>query len=135
VVSLAGIVVPLLLGAASALFMRQQPGFFQPAIGRWHAALFLGASMSVTAFPMLARILDEKGLLSSRLGTLLLAAGSMDDVVAWCLLAVVLSSINGAPSLLILAIAGGAAYLLVMVWLGRPAFTVFARWTERDDAV
>ena len=135
VVSLAGIVVPLLLGAAAALSMRHQAGFFQPTVGAWQAALFLGASMSVTAFPMLARILDEKGLLSTRLGTLLLAAGSMDDVVAWCLLAVVLSSLNAAPSLLILAIAGGAAYVLVMVWLGRPAFAIFAGWTERDAAV
>jgi len=135
VVSSAGIVVPLLLGAVAALFLRQQPGFFNATIGRWNAALFLGASMSVTAFPMLARILDEKGLLSTRLGTLAIAAASIGDVVAWCLLAVVLASLNTAPSLLILAIAGGAVHVLVMVWLGRPAFAIFAGWTERDDAV
>ena len=135
VVSSVGIVVPLLLGAVAALLLRQQPGFFSATIGRWHAALFLGASMSVTAFPMLARILDEKGLLSTRLGTLTLAAGSIGDVVAWCLLAVVLASLNAAPSLFILAIAGGAIYVLAMVWLGRPAFAIFAGWTERDDAV
>ena len=42
-------------GCDAALFLHEQPGFFHATIGRWHAALFLGASMSVTAFPMLAR--------------------------------------------------------------------------------
>ena len=68
-VSFAGIVVPLLLGAGAALLLRAHPGFFSPTISPWNAALFLAASMSVTAFPVLARILDEKGLLSTRLGT------------------------------------------------------------------
>ena len=135
IVSFAGIVVPLLLGAGAALLLLEHPGFFNATISPSNAALFLAASMSVTAFPVLARILDEKGLLSTRLGTMLLTAGSMDDVVAWCLLAVVLASLNAAPSLVVLAIAGGAAYALVMVMVGRRAFAVFAGWTDRDDGV
>jgi Kef-type K+ transport system membrane component KefB len=51
--------------------------------------LFLGASMTITAFPMLARIIYERGLAKIRLGTLALAAASLDDGIAWCLLAIV----------------------------------------------
>jgi Kef-type K+ transport system membrane component KefB len=134
-VSSTGIVVPLALGAAAALMLRHQPDFFGPGIGPWLAALFLGASMSITAFPMLARILDEKGIATTRIGTLTLAAGSMDDVVAWCLLALLLASLKASPSLVVLAVAGGAAFAAVMITVVRPALGALARWTARDGGV
>jgi hypothetical protein len=131
VVSLAGIVVPLLLGAAAALSIdtRRASSTDRRA---WQAALFLGASMSVTAFPMLARILDEKGLLSTRLGRCCLPQ------VRWttwwrgaCWRSCV--GLNAAPAAdpghrwrSGLRARDGVA--------GRPAFAIFARWTERDGA-
>jgi Kef-type K+ transport system membrane component KefB len=114
-----GIVVPFLLGAAIAFVLRDDADFFQPGLSAWAAALFMGASMSITAFPMLARILYEKDITNTRLGVITLAAGSIDDALAWCLLAVVLASFQSSPSIAILAIGGGIAYGIFMVTVGR----------------
>ena len=56
--------------------------------------IYLGAAMSVTAFPVLARIIQERGIAGTALGTLALAAGAINDIIAWCLLGVVLASVN-----------------------------------------
>ena len=96
------------------------------------AALFLGASMCITAFPMLARILVERGLAESKLGTLALAAGAMDDVAAWCLLAVVLSTFSDDASTAALALGGGLAYAFLVLVLGT---RLFRRLGERAERV
>ena len=83
--------------------------------------LFLGAAMSITAFPMLARIIHERGLTGTTLGTLALAAGCIDDAAAWCVLAVVLASFGGGAAPAATTIAGGAAYALLVLTLGRRA--------------
>jgi K+:H+ antiporter len=134
-VSLAGIVVPFAFGAMLSIGFVEQADFFKPGISGWNAAVFMGASMSITAFPMLARIIYEKGISGTRMGTMALAAGSLDDAIAWCLLAVVLASFNSAPSIAILAIGGGLLYGLGMVFIGRRFFEFFTRWTLRDDGV
>jgi len=134
-VSGAGIVVPFTLGAMVAFSLHRQGEYFSAGISPWSAALYLGASMSITAFPMLARILYEKGIAGTRLGTLTLAAGSMDDAIAWCLLALVLATFKGSALIAWLAIGGGLLYVLGMLFLARPLLRVFARWTERDDGV
>ena len=72
-----------------------------------HAVLFLGAAMSITAFPVLARIISERGIAGTTIGSLALAAGAMDDAAAWIILAIVLSSFTGNAALA-LAAAGGA---------------------------
>ena len=94
-VSGAGIAVPLALGAIAALTLRGDADLFAPHVTPGAAALYLGAAMSITAFPTLARILHEKGITRTRLGTLALAAGSSGDAAAWCLLAVVLAYLEG----------------------------------------
>lgn len=134
-VSLAGIVAPFALGAAAGSWLVGEPDFFREALVPWHAALFTGASMSITAFPMLARIIYEKGLSATSMGTMALAAGSLDDALAWCLLAVVLASFHADPSIAVLAIGGGLSYGLGMAFLGRPLLRFLARWTERDGGV
>ncbi|MEQ1910535.1 MAG: cation:proton antiporter [Vicinamibacterales bacterium] len=134
-VSLAGIAVPFALGAGAALALVNERALFPAGIGSWHAALFIGASMSITAFPMLARILHEKGVSGTRVGTMALAAGSLDDVIAWCLLAITLATLRAEPSIAIVAIVGGVAYTLGMLGIGRPLFRVFARWTDRDNGL
>src|SRR5215469_13443872 len=78
-VSLAGILTPLLLGGALAVLLVRQPGLFGPQVSQGEAMFFLGAAICITAFPMLARIIVERGLAGTSLGTLALAAGSMDD--------------------------------------------------------
>ena len=87
-ISLAGVVAPCLIGYAVASTLTSDPRLFPPAVAGWAGALFIGAAMAITAFPMLARIIYERGLSNTPLGTLALAAAAVDDVIAWCLLAV-----------------------------------------------
>ena len=134
-ISGAGIVVPFALGAALAWSVFGRSDLFGPQVRPFTAMLYLGASMSITAFPMLARILYERGIAATRLGTVTLAAGSMDDAVAWCLLAVVLATLKATPALAALTIVGGLAYVLGMVYLGRPALRGFARLHERQGGL
>src|SRR5262249_51004969 len=119
-VSLAGIVVPFGLGALIALAIHTDGNMFGQTITAGQAALYLGAAMSITAFPVLARIVYERGLSQTSLGTLALAAGAIDDAVAWSVLAVVLASLGNAPMIAIAAIAGGAIYAVVVLLGVRP---------------
>ena len=109
-VSLAGIAVPFTLGALLASQVADRPELFPARTTVAQAMLFMGAAMSITAFPMLARIIFEQGLARTSLGTLALAAGSIDDVAAWTVLAVVLASFQGDPSIAIGAIGGGIVF-------------------------
>ncbi|HET9209142.1 MAG TPA: cation:proton antiporter [Thermoanaerobaculia bacterium] len=118
-VSWAGILTPFVLGCGIAWMLRGRFPLFAPGVKGWEAMLFMGAAMSITAFPMLARIIYERGLAGTSLGTLALAAGSMDDAAAWCLLAVVLASFTGNPWIALLAIGGGALYTVLMLAVGR----------------
>ena len=138
-VSWAGILTPFALGAALAWLLQDRFPLFTPGVSRWQAMLFMGAALSITAFPMLARIIYERGLSGTSLGTLALAAGSLDDAAAWCLLAVVLSGFTGDPSIALLAVGGGALYGVVMFAAGRPLLARFYGWlaarAERDSVV
>ncbi|MBD2179084.1 cation:proton antiporter [Pseudanabaena sp. FACHB-1998] len=134
-VSIAGIIFPFILGAIAALGLFGGGDLFSPNITPWAAALYMGASMSITAFPMLARILQEKGLIKTQLGTLVLAAGSLDDAVAWCLLALVLASIKSSINVAIIAIGGTLLYVMFMWFAGRRLLRFFSYWTRRDGEV
>ena len=94
-VSAAGIVVPFLLAALITPMLLTVPGLFAPGISNANATLFMGACIALTAFPMLARIINERGLANSSLGTLSLTAGAFDDASSWCVLAVVLATFGG----------------------------------------
>ncbi len=130
-VSIAGIVVPFALGALLALWFIREPGLFAATVTPFQAVLFLGASMSITAFPMLARIILEQGLTKTSLGTLALAAGSMDDAAAWCVLAVVLASFAGAPMIAVTAIGGGALFALACLFVIKPLLVPLGERVER----
>ena len=91
-VSHASIVVPFFLGVACSLFLYHT---LAPAPITFRAfALFMGIAMSITAFPVLARILEERGLSTSSLGSTAIACAAVDDVTAWCLLAVVVAIVQ-----------------------------------------
>jgi len=132
IVSGAGILVPMTLGALAALALRGDADLFAPHVTPGAAALYLGAAMSITAFPMLARILHEKGIARTRMGTLALAAGSSDDAAAWCLLALVLSYLEGSWLIAGLAIGGGVLYVAVMLALGRPLLRALERGVDAE---
>lgn len=118
-VSLAGIITPLILGGLLALVMLQQPNLFGKQVVPGEAMLFLGAAIAITAFPMLARIIFERGLAGTSLGTLALAAGSVDDAVSWCILAVVLAIFKQNVWIALLAVGGGLLYAIGTLTLGR----------------
>jgi Kef-type K+ transport system membrane component KefB len=130
-VSLSGIVAPFLIAVAITPFLLTVPGLFAKSISVTNATLFLGACIALTAFPMLARIINERGLADTSLGTLSLAAGAFDDACSWCVLAIVLATFGAGPGVAVLAIGGGVAYALFLVFVGRPLLKPLGRAVER----
>ena len=86
-ISHASIVAPFVLGSALALYL--YPRLSTNAVPFTNFALFMGIAMSITAFPVLARILTDRGISKTELGGVALACAAADDVTAWCLLALV----------------------------------------------
>lgn len=117
-VSLAGIVAPFALAFALTPWLRTISGLFAANVRLYEASLFLGAAIAITAFPMLARIIHERGLAGTALGTLALTAGAFDDAAAWCILAIVLASFGGSWMGAYAAIGGGAVFALFMIFAG-----------------
>lgn len=130
-VSGAGVVVPFIASIAMLPFLLRRDDLFTSQVTGGIALLFVGASISITAFPMLARILFERGIASTRLGTLTLAAGSIDDAIAWCLLALVLALFKDTPETVWLTLGGGLLYGIGMLTVGRRLFAGFGRAFER----
>ena len=94
--------------------------------------------MATTAFPMLARIIKERGITGTALGALALSAGAIDDAVAWCVLAVVLASFQKLPNggvntpIAVRTIVGGASYAVLMIGVGRNLLAPLGRMAERE---
>jgi Kef-type K+ transport system membrane component KefB len=117
-ISHASIVVPFACGTALALFL-------YPVIGSGRFtgfALFMGAAMAITAFPVLSRILADTGLTRTKLGTVAIACAAVDDVSAWCVLAVVVAVVrsSGAASVVrtvVLTVVFVAVMFTAVRWL------------------
>src|SRR3546814_20920883 len=88
-VSGAGLFAPFVMAILITPWLLTVPGLFAEGLGRGGATLFMGACIALTAFPMLARIINERGLADSPLGTLSLTAGACDEAAARCVRAVV----------------------------------------------
>ncbi|ESQ89348.1 cation:proton antiporter [Asticcacaulis benevestitus] len=129
-VSLAGITAPFLLAVLLTPWLMSVPGLFAAGISQFNATLFFGACIALTAFPMLARIINERGLANSSLGTLSLTAGAFDDAVSWCVLAIVLATFGGGPGVAVLAIGGGLLFALFIVFVGRKLLAPLGRMVE-----
>lgn len=132
-VSLAGIVTPLLLGIGLTWAMRDSVDMSPPGVPLHVTVLFVGVTLAITAFPMLARIIIERGLTGTIFGTISLAAGALDDVAAWIMLAGVVSLARGSSSALVLAVAGAAGLVVVLSLLVRYRVPVLQA-TERLTA-
>ncbi|MHC3467570.1 cation:proton antiporter [Streptomyces sp. 7R007] len=118
-VSAAGVSVPLVLGAGLALLAHGHVDIFVDGVSVWVTAAFVGVALAITAFPMLARIITERGLAGTRFGSLSLAAGATDDAVAWILLAGVLSVASGRASQVLTTVGGALLFLAVLILVGR----------------
>jgi Kef-type K+ transport system membrane component KefB len=119
VISVTSIIVPFVLGAAVALALYQ--GLAGPGMPRLGFAVFLGSAMAITAFPVLARILIERGMLRSRLGALALTCAAVDDLAGWSLLSIV-AAIGRAQGVFdgVSTLGWVLAYLALMAGLARP---------------
>jgi len=111
------VLVPLVMGIALARYLYPRYGSGNPVA----FALFIGTAMSVTAFPVLARILMERNLLGTRLGSVAIACAAVDDLTAWILLATIVAMTthdrNARPLWLMFVYL--AAYIAIMLVLGR----------------
>lgn len=127
-ISHASIVAPFLLGALLALGiytnMAPEGVAFTPF------ALFLGAAMSVTAFPVLARILTDRKLDKTELGIIALACAATDDVTAWCLLALVVGVAQAEVASAALVVAMTIAFVVAMFFVVRPALAKLVHYAE-----
>jgi Kef-type K+ transport system membrane component KefB len=128
VTSNVSVIVPLAMGIALAPYLYPRYGRGDPLA----FALFLGTAISVTAFPVLARILIERNLLGTRLGSVAIACAAVDDITAWILLAVIVAltthDSNARPLWVMFIYL--AVYLAAMLTVGR----LLARWSRRFDA-
>jgi len=125
------IVLPFAMSALLAHSLRLR--FAPHGMGNIPFVLFLGIAMSITAFPVLARVLEERGLQSSMLGTTAILCAAVDDVLAWLLLALALIGAGGGPSSLLLRLIGLAGYLIVMLGVIRPVAARLARGQQSAE--
>jgi Kef-type K+ transport system membrane component KefB len=134
-ISHASIAIPALLGILLALYL--YPRLSNGQVRFTHFAMFLAISMSITAFPVLARILTERGLLRTEVGAMAIACAAFGDITAWCLLAVVVALVR-ADYLSGLSfwtpILGSLAYVGLAIFLLKPLLARLLGWLQRQGA-
>lgn len=132
-ISHASIIAPFLLGGGLALWL--YPQLATRDVPFTVFALFIGVAMSITAFPVLARILTDRGMHRSRMGTIALGCAAVDDVTAWCLFAFVVSVAHAKAGSVMLTLALTAAFIAAVLFVVRPlAQKVIIRQELRGSA-
>ncbi|KII94608.1 hypothetical protein PLICRDRAFT_33408 [Plicaturopsis crispa FD-325 SS-3] len=127
-ISVAGLVLPLGLGAALGVPIYHQ--FIDPSINFGYFLLFVAVSIGITAFPVLCRILTELKLLDTTVGVVTLSAGVGNDVVGWILLALTVALVNAGNGLTALwVLLTGVGYVIFMLFAVKPAFKWLAQRT------
>lgn len=129
------ITAPFVLAAFLALYL--YPRLSDDSVAFTSFALFMGSAMSITAFPVLARILAERDMLGSRLGTVAIACAAVDDVTGWCILAyivVLIRSAHSATSIWV-TVAGILVFGLAMIHGVRRLLRGFARVYKKKGAL
>ncbi|KAF9544053.1 K(+)/H(+) antiporter [Mortierella hygrophila] len=132
-ISFAGMALPLGVGAAVSYVLYEELGP-DTTVGFGQFLLFCGVAMAITAFPVLARILAEQKLLQTKVGFLTICAGAVGDIIAWILLALVVSIINSASKITPLyVVLLSIAWILILCFIVRPAFNFMIRVTKSQD--
>ncbi|MBS0254034.1 MAG: cation:proton antiporter [Proteobacteria bacterium] len=117
IVALGGMAAPFAAGALLVPWLMAMPRIFMPQVGAGQASLFLGAAIAITAFPMLARIIHERGIAGTPLGILSLTSGAIGDAGAWVVVALVLASLGEGSALAWRAAGGGLVFAMAMIFL------------------
>lgn len=129
-VSQTSIILPFILGLLLATYLYEH---YAPAdVGYWRFALFIGISLSITAFPVLARILVDSKMQGTRLGDLALTCAAIDDITAWCLVAIITGFMKS-PSSSWMPVALTIFYIFFMLRLARPVVEKILRKTETSS--
>lgn len=132
VISHASIIIPFAAGVALSYFIYTTHAPDHIAFSSF--SLFLGISMSITAFPVLARIIQERGMQKTRLGSIAITCAAADDITAWCLLAVVIAIVKaGSFVSSIYTIILAVAYVLLMIKVVRPTLAKLAKYYGSTD--
>jgi Kef-type K+ transport system membrane component KefB len=119
VISHASIIIPFALGIGLAYFIYES--FAPKGVEFTSFGLFLGIAMSITAFPVLARIVQERGIHKTKLGSIVITCAAADDITAWCILAAVIAIVKAGSFVSALYIIGLAAvYVLLMLKVVQP---------------
>jgi Kef-type K+ transport system membrane component KefB len=132
-VSVSGIVVPFIVAMLATPLLLGIPGLFVDGVSRFNATLFLGAAIAITAFPVLARIIHDRGLEGTLIATQALSAAAIGDAVAWCVVAVVLASLGAGAGVAVLAIGGGLLFAAVLILSGPRLFAPLGRLAEAQQ--
>jgi Kef-type K+ transport system membrane component KefB len=131
-VSLSGIVVPFIVAIVATPWLMTVPELFGAGVSQFNATLFLGAAIAITAFPVLARIIHDRGLGGTLIATQALSAAAIGDAIAWCVVAVVLASLGAGADVVMLAVGGGLLLAVVLLLLGPKLFAPLGRLAERQ---
>lgn len=133
-ISLSSIVVPFVLGIVAALFLFDSYG--PQSNDKLGFALFMGIAMSITAFPVLARILQEHGLTGSRIGSTAIACAAAGDIAAWCILAVVVGLVQSGSGLgAAVTVVCALLYMAFMFVVARPLLSKGLRVPTADGTI
>jgi Kef-type K+ transport system membrane component KefB len=129
VISQVSTFAPFLLGAALAVWLH--PTYAPRGVPLTSFSLFLGVALAVTAFPVLARILTDRQIEGTQLGTIAMASAAANDVVAWCLLALVVGIVKSHIGEVFRVAAACLLFIACMLWLVRPRLHAWChRWDE-----
>jgi len=137
VTSQASIVAPFILGAGLAFYL--YPKLSDASVSFTSFALFMGIAMSITAFPVLARILTERKMLRSKVGAMAITCAAVNDVTGWSILAAIVLFVqaNSSAHPIWLTLVGTAVYIVVMIWGVRPLLQrlegTFQKWGISQD--
>ena len=134
-VASAGVVVPFLLAIPLAISTQGVSDWFAAGASLWQQVLFLGAALSITAFPMLVWIVRSKGLADSPMGLVAISAGAIGDAFAWVILAVVLASFSGSPDLIYRCVLGGMLMIAVARYVVPRLLAGFAADCEKQQTL
>lgn len=119
IISHASIIIPFTLGTGLAYFIYER--FAPDGVAYLSFCLFLGIAMSITAFPVLARIVQERGLHRTRIGAMVITCAAADDVTAWCILAAVIAIVKAGSFVSSLYIIGlSITYVMLMLYVVKP---------------
>lgn len=130
--ALASIAAPFALGAALAVYL--YPRLSSAAVPLSHFTLFMGIALSITAFPVLARILEDRGMIGTRLGVAALTCAALADVITWCVLAFVVGVVQARVESLYLVAGLTIGFIAAMFFVVQPIFRRLSAPSDRRSS-